>query len=186
MDKSYGKISTNLSFSLFLFWCTSELVIGSRQIAWHAPLIDWPWRRLEVNGGIWGISKGLVRDLWPWLMASWEGVIFILNKLLLMENNQLTTSRFRWSNITLDRVTFIISTLKPTSKRTWKWMVGTLSRFLFEMAYFQGRTVSFRECISTSWCFVAYPISQLISPAEIFLETPVFGWCRIQCAKWIW
>ena len=37
-----------------------------------------------------------------------------------------------------------IPSLKLTA-RTWKWMVGIQS-FPFGMAYFQGRTVSFREC----------------------------------------
>ena len=42
-------------------------------------------------------------------------------------------------------VAFEISSLQPTV-RTWKWMVG-IRLFPFRMAYFQVRTVSFRECI---------------------------------------
>ena len=66
-------------------------------------------------------------------------------------------------------VMFLDSTLPETnSKSPWKWMVGR--RMLpFGMAYFQGRTVSFRERISPRVAFHRFLNHQLDDSVPVLL-----------------
>ena len=50
-----------------------------------------------------------------------------------------------FTRVLMDCTRFSFSYPPPNKHSTWKWMVGILFSF-WVSAYFQGRTVSFREC----------------------------------------
>ena len=69
-----------------------------------------------------------------------------------------------------------VDSMKTYKHSTWKWMVGTLSRFLlgFGRAFFQGRAVSFREC---TWFEILHPSQPTgIKQCKCMVNTLVEVW----------